>query len=296
MAIPDFDKVELLLPMTGANNGTDFPDFSLRKRTVTRVGAVTSTAQTAFAAYGSSGLLNGTSNYLSVPYGSIGTANWCFESWVRLTAVGTANQCIFSKVTNSSSVANSLLIIVLRNNHPTNPRGIFVNGTSEMLAGSGIIQDATWHHLAVSTEGGTTRAFVDGINIGTKSISHNITDASVIDIGAQISSGTTRINFFGGHMQDACITIGAAKYTANFSPPPRMTARTITRTNSGTDSHAVERAVLFDWGAHGILREAIPDIDGDFVVADLIDLEYGVALIRAGCDPVCRGPVAVDPD
>jgi hypothetical protein len=300
MPITNFDKVELLLPMTGANNGTVFTDYSLRRRAVTRVGAVTSTAQSKFGAYGSSGLFNGTSAYLSIPYGAIGTVNWCFEGYVRITSLGTANQCIFGKVTNGNSVANGLLITAIRSNHPDNPRGILVNGASAVLLGSGVIQDATWYHLAVSNDAGITRVFVDGSKVGSDaSISHNITDTANIDVAAQIgSSPPTRSNFFGGHMQDVCVTIGSAKYTANFTPPARMTQRTLTRASTGTDSHEYDRAVLFDWDAPGesVVKSVVPDSEGDFVASDLIDLEYGVAFIRDGCSPVCRGPVEVDAD
>ena len=40
----------------------------------------------------------------------------------------------------------------------------------------------------------------------------------------------------------------------------------------------------------------VPDASGDFVADDLIDLEYGVAFVKADYDPICRGPYAVDAD
>ena len=78
-----------------------------------------------------------------------------------------------------------------------------------------------------------------------------------------------------------------------------MTQRTLTRTNTGIDSHEYDRAVLFDFnGAAHVGRHTtvIPDASGDFAAADLIDLEYGVAFVKADYDPICRGPYAVDAD
>jgi hypothetical protein len=312
MAIPDFDKVELLLPMTGANNGTVFPDLSLRKKTVSRFGeSKTVTDQSKFSAYGSSGFFDGTGDVLEAPFASIGTkiraAPFCIEMYIRPANVSGVKSLL--NIINSTGKNN------LGGDATTNDNSTQINfflfddkisvfratgsTTAALISGTTSIAANQWSHVACAWDQTTLRVFLNGSVEASTTTWHDNAAPTLSQVLSFFGwfNGTDRNNQnFNGHAQDLCFTVGSAKYTANFTPPPRMTARSITRTNSGTDSHEVERAVLFDWEAQYFLREAIPDIDGDFVAADLIDLEYGVALITDGCDPVTRGPIAVDPD
>jgi len=300
MPITNFDKVELLLPMTGANNGTTFLDYSLRQRAVTRSGAVTSTAQSKFAAYGSSGLFDGTDDQLTLPntFGHLFAGNdFCIEGYARATSLAsTVKTFISQRDTGNLSHAFSFYVGTTgAMNFDTG--GAAGNSNASIAASSaGVVTTGNWFHFAATRSGTSFRLFHEGTEVASGTLNHNIHASSqVLRIGAL---GGTAANFWNGHMQDVCVTIGAAKYTANFTPPARMTARTLTRTNSGADSHEYDRAVLFDWEAPSasIVKSIVPDSEGDFVASDLIDLEYGVAFIKDGCGPICRGPVEVDPD
>jgi hypothetical protein len=304
MPITNFDKVELLLPMTGANNGTTFTDYSMRQRTVTRTGAITSTGQSKFAAYGSSGEFIG-AEYLTIPHAAgfmfpDGT-DFTIEGYFRFNSVA-SNKQLVSKWSGTASAANWTFQWV-----QSSAQLIFnfraADGTTYVAAidRSWSPSANTWYHLAVTRSGTDYRLFVDGVQLGaTASVATGINQAtsSAVEVGR--TNGAAVNNDM--YSQDVMITSGDAKYIENFTPPLRMTQRTLTRTNTGTDSHEYDRAVLFDWnGSQNAVGHTgggfvVPDSEGDFVADDLIDLEYGVVFIKDGCGPICRGPVEVDPD
>jgi hypothetical protein len=300
MPIANFDKVELLLPMTGANNGTVFTDRSLRQRTVTRTGAVTSTAQSKFAAYGSSGLFTTSVQYLTAgpaadwAFLNRGDTTWTVEAWVRPDTTG-ASRIIVD--TGGAATANVGFAVWIADNGAIAVR--VVRGTSgtpaaSITSSSGAVPNTTWSHVRVVSTNGAVEAFVDGISVGTDTMSSPSTSnpETTLNIGRYGVGNNLR---YAGYMQDLAIWNGLNR--GSEPVPDRMTQRTLTRTNTGVDSHEYDRAVLFDWhGEGGQGKSVIPDNDGNFEATDLIDLEYGVAFIRDGCSPVCRGPVEVDAD
>jgi hypothetical protein len=288
MPITDFDKVELLLPMTGANNGTTFTDASLRQRAVTRTGSVTSTAQSKFASYGSSGLFTRTVGHCVAPgLGVSNSQSWTLEAWVRPNTADVVRSLAgyFENLAGrwyfGLSAANKLVLWCSPNS---------TSGTTDVSINE-------WYHLALC-RADRTRGFLNGVKEIDIANPTFLTGSMVIGAYNLGSSNES----MAGNINDLCFTLGVGKYTADFTPPLRMTQRTLTRTNTGSDSHEYDRAVLFDWnGSQNTLGHTgggfvVPDSEGDFVETGLNDLEYGVAFIKDGCGPICRGPVEVDPD
>jgi hypothetical protein len=297
MPITNFDKVELLLPMTGSNNGTTFTDFSLRQRTVTRTGVVTSTAQSKFSAYGSSGYFNGSSR-LTVVYETgfdFSAANFTVEAWVRRQNSSSTWPAIIGK--QNATADWDFGIWITNSNGDVNVHySSAANGNLTISSASGALPLSAWVHVAVVRNGSSLVLYINGASAASATLSGNLRNRNIsLTIGQTAQNNTS----FVGNLQDLCITRGTAKYTANFTPPARMTQRTLTRVNSGVDSHEYDRAVLFDFngGAHvGRHTTVIPDNDGNFEATGLIDLEYGVTFIRDGCNPICRGPYSADGD
>jgi hypothetical protein len=294
MAITQFGKVELLLPMTGANNGTDFTDYSLRQRTVTRTGAVTSTAQSKFSAYGSSGFLSADTHVITTVHATgldLTTGDFTIEFWVRPSAIGS----LVSKI-NPSTFFGTFRIATT-----TTGRVFALLGATssswhfQLTSPNDTYSFDQWMHVALTRNGSVFTLWAHGQDVG-----NNSTASALFGTTEPVRVGFVAASVVGatGHYQDLCITKGLAKYTVNFTPPARMTQRELTRTNTGTDSHEYDRAVLFDWNAPGrsVVTAEVPDVSGDFAAADLIDLEYGVAFLKADYAPICRGPYAVDAD
>jgi hypothetical protein len=305
MPITNFDKVELLLPMTGANNGTVFTDYSLRQRVVTREGVVTSTAQSKFSAYGSSGFFNNQTTGAEVNCGSplpfLGN-DWCIGMWLYLTETISAGvyRCICSQRNISAADSNNTLSLWYDGDSGRRIALSYTNGsiaTYETGFATGAPPVNTWFHLAVTRNGSNLDVWIDGVKQTTRTISATL-PASTQPFRFGKDGGSTSDIRLRGHINDAIVVIGDPVYTANFTPPARMTQRELTRVNTGVDSHEYDRAVLFDWNAGGssVSHAVTPDSSGDFEAEDLIDLEYGVAFIKDGCGPECRGPYEVDAD
>lgn len=213
MADPYYANVSLLLPMNGANNGTVFTDYSPTPKTITRYGGTkTVTAQSKY--YGSSGYFDGSGDYLAFSGSSawqFGTGDFTAEAWVRPIGSGAGDQVLFG-------------------GFATNPDMLFFmtglgitpalwDGTTQRTSSLSLTA-GVWGHVAFSRAGGVLKIFVGGVT-GFSMTGHTINfgDASsAVYLGA--NNGTDRS--FGGYLQDLRITKGIARYTADFTPPPRM--------------------------------------------------------------------------
>jgi len=291
MPITNFNNVELLIPMNGANNGTTFNELSFRPKTIGVTDAITSTGQSKFSGYGSSGYFNGTTARLTAAINNLNIpGDFTVQLWLRLdtsTLVGGANRCIFGFNDAGASAAARPLLLLDAN---ATPRPLFFT-TSTLITGSSGFTVNTWHHFAVVRSGTTVTMYIDGSSVGSATFSTTIAPTNF-----RIGSSLAAAGYYSGNMSDFMLSVDA-RYTGAFTPPSRFSGQ-ISRTNTGIDSHVYDRAVLFDWAGQGssIAKAITPDSDGDWTAENLIDLEYGVALIKDGCTPVCRGPVEVDPD
>jgi hypothetical protein len=305
MPITNFDKVELLLPMTGANNGTVFTDYSLRKRVVTRSGSiVTSTAQSKFSAYGSSTSFGtNVSNHLALAASSgfILSGPFIVETYFRASSYNSNNGRLWG-IGGGTLAFNSTTGIHIYACVTGSGVAVQYWDGATLITLAAAISLNRWYHIAASGDSNGVRMYLDGVNVSQNAnpfVPPSTTPK--LRVGDIPDSGSGTSSVFTGFQNDLCVRKGEA-YTTNFAPPARMTQRTLTRANTGTDSHEYDRAVLFDWnGSQNTVGHTgggfvVPDAQGDFVETGLNDLEYGVAFIKDGCNPICRGPYSVDAD
>ena len=183
--------------------------------TLTQVGGVS--ISTTLPKFGvASGLFNGTTGYLQVPYSekmSIGTGDFTIEGWSRQ---GTANAgAIFA--TWLSGVAGSCGLTLSYFGTPGAHFWWYTGGGYDRLFFAINLFDNQWHHLAVSRQSGTLRLFVDGAVVATRA-SHAISlvpATSNIYVGYDYSTG----GFVNGNLDDVCVSTGQAKYSATFAVP-----------------------------------------------------------------------------
>jgi hypothetical protein len=216
MSDTHYSNVSLLLPMNGENNGTVFTDYSPTNKVINRFGDTkTATAQSRF--YGSSGLFDGSGDYLTLPASDefdFGTGNFTMELWVRFNALSTAR---------------ALIDKYLASNNATWQLYWRATGTSIAFWAdeSVLLQDPdpnriaidNWYHVAVSRSGTTARLFVDGTEVASATLSNNLNNTAPLGIAGQVSGA---MSFLNGYIQDLRITKGVARYTADFTPPTRM--------------------------------------------------------------------------
>jgi hypothetical protein len=196
----DFASVSLLLHMDGSNGSTTFTDSSSNAFAVTANGnAQISTAQSKFG--GASGLFDGTGDFLSFSEIAIGSSqDVTLECWIYLNSVSDVG------IFGTSFSGNWQLLSVM-----SGKLSAYWNGP-EPQEPTASITTSTWYHVAITRASGTLRLFVDGVLRDSKSGSTSNTSAS--QVGVNIYRGALN-----GYVDDARITIGVARYTANFTPP-----------------------------------------------------------------------------
>jgi len=78
----------------------------------------------------------------------------------------------------------------------------------------------TWYHLVVTRVGQIVTVYINGVSIGTYSLTASTTSLMTNDIRNVVGINPDLTNQpFNGYIDDLRVTIGVARYTANFTPP-----------------------------------------------------------------------------
>lgn len=211
---PYYAYVALHLACDGTNGSTVIQDVGPRRLAVTANGnAQLSTAQKPWGL--ASLALDGSGDYLTLPTSSfVMPGDFTIEAMVRPGDGRTYHGLLEGRAAASYSdfcCGLSNISGTLR------PDFVNVGGAGTRLTGTTTsVSVDTWAHLALVRSSGVLMAFIDGIK-----------DATTINYGSTITPalGTLKIgalvdpNYFYGYLRDLRITIGVARYKANFTPP-----------------------------------------------------------------------------
>lgn len=211
------DKTVALLHGNGANASTVITDDGVLLSNWTAVGnAKISTAQSKFG--GSSVYLDGTGDYITATADAsnfaFGTGDFTIEMWLRPSTVAIAGG-IFLFDARPASTNGWYPAIFL---DATGKPGLWLNSATRIASASALTIDA-WQHLALCRESGTTRMFIDGIQVGS---SYSDSTALLCASGRPFvgaSSHTVSVYPYIGWMDEIRISKGIARYTGNFTPP-----------------------------------------------------------------------------
>jgi hypothetical protein len=163
----------------------------------------------------SSGIFN-TTDYIDTPMNSstfFGSNNFTIDFWVKCNSTSVAMR--FCGQGDSISSANSISIAIGRSG--SNQLIISYSGyadTSTLL-----LADTNWHHIAVVRSDSNFVSYVDGIQA----------TASILPGGGPLNTSTNKFSI-GRHGEDGAnplignidefrISVGVARWTANFTPP-----------------------------------------------------------------------------
>lgn len=139
-----------------------------------------------------------------IPTGA--TESWTIEAWVYVANTSIERQ-IFAQYSAGSSSTRFVFGV-------TNAKfRVFNGGTSLYSLNAASLN--TWTHVAVTYNGSAAELYVDGISQGTVTLNRGVDDVD-LQIGAR-NEGATQP--WVGYIQDARVTKGKARYTANFTPP-----------------------------------------------------------------------------
>ena len=208
---PFRSQVSLLLHGDGANNSTTITDSSPTPKTLTAVGdAKISTAQSKFG--GSSIAFDGTGDRLNCPIINFQADKFTIETWAYLNSVSGFRVL-------AGNWKNEQLILAQSSTNLEFYWAPFNVGAS-LLTASGLVA-SQWQHLAVSKDGSTFRLFIDGVLVNSATSAQSISASTTgFLIGTYPDfAGSPASNNYNGFLDDFRITLGVARYTANFTPP-----------------------------------------------------------------------------
>jgi len=155
-------------------------------------------------------LLDGTEDNVKVPDDTdfgFGSANFCLEAFIR-----------------PGSVSGIQRIFDLRNASATDTAPtMYLNGTTLHYAvgntsqiSGGTLSTNTWYHVAVARNGGTTKLFLDGTELGTYTDANNYEVSKPLIIGSDYQASPTEA--FNGHIDEIRVSKASARFTAGFTP------------------------------------------------------------------------------
>lgn len=189
---------------------TGYWDQITKVLTVTSVGASPPVVQTTTKKYGLGSLqCDGSASYIqysSTTHSSalnLGTQDFCIEFWARDTKGSSARGLFYYS-------CNSSFYLTINASGYLSPGGITGLGSNQIWPGG-------WVHVALTREGNLFRLFQNGVLVGSSTYVRDYTSpACTIRVGY---SNPAAPYYWTGQIDDFRMTIGAARYTTNFTPP-----------------------------------------------------------------------------
>lgn len=214
--MPGIDAYTVLcLHCDGANASTSFPDASSAAHTVTANGnAQVTTAQSKFSGAGLA--LDGTGDYLALDGSTdfqFGTGDFTVDLWLRIAALPNPAHVYDSR---PAGIVGAYLALYVWH---ADGHFHYSDGTID-IAGTTNLNDAAWHHIAVTRAGTTVRVFVDGVIEVTGTSSVNLLNpAGRPWFGGKSYGADGGAQSVWGNMDEIRVSKGIARWTANFTPP-----------------------------------------------------------------------------
>jgi hypothetical protein len=237
---PYSGNTKLLLKADGTNNSTSFIDSSNTYATITPYrNAKISTTQSKYG--GSSLYLGGgdiaftnhynTADFLDIPngYNIITTGSFTIEAWIYKEG-GNSGIVVGNFRWNSGNNGGWYLYVGSDNKLYFGGSNGSYNSSANILVSSTTISLNSWTHVSVTRDSSNTvRCFINGTLAGTlNNYSNSLTleggtgpNIKSLTVGCY-RSDSWYVSPFVGYIDDLRITSGAARYTANFTPPTTL--------------------------------------------------------------------------
>lgn len=215
-------NTSLLLNYTNAG----IPDATAKNVLETVGNAQISTAQSKWG--GSSMYFDGSGDYLLVPPGlqfylsgaqtTATNRDFTIEFWFYSVNTSINGTFLLRRASSNpigiviSQLANASLFLGAGDSDSGSWNVSYTSGTNAFTINS-------WNHIALTRQGTTYRFFLNGVELYTASPTAFVIAGDTLPMYIA-TNGTEASQFpFNGYIQDFRFTIGAARYTANFTPP-----------------------------------------------------------------------------
>jgi hypothetical protein len=192
-----------------------FKDNSSNNFTITRTGDVSVQGfdpfvpNSSYSTYGSA-YFDGTGDYLSSTSNAafaFGTGNFTIEAWVSVINY-TGTCAVFDTRTAGAPDTGVLFYITGSGMLSFYTNAPVVTATTALLVN-------TWNHVAVTRSGTTVNLWLNGVSVGSGTVSTNFSQQNGFIGSAYAGSGNMMI----GYISDLRVVKGTAIYTAAFTPP-----------------------------------------------------------------------------
>jgi len=211
-----YNSCSLLMHFSGSNGSTTFIDNSPNNLTATsNNGADISTVQSKFG--GSSLLLDGTNDYLSIPSNVVFnlTGNYTIEFWAYSSNFGGGGYLHRGFYSTSSQTWSGLSFSIRGIGGTIRFYFYATTNVNEQYIDATVPSNNAWHHFAMVKSGTTGRVFIDGTLAGTIASLNTPADSSqTLRIGVWDYNITSE--YFNGYIDELRITKGVARYTGSF--------------------------------------------------------------------------------
>lgn len=299
-----YSSVGLLLPFEGAAGAVSaFRDFSPSPKALT-VGGNTRISTTASKWGNGAVYLDGSGDYLRVPYAStlsIG-GDFTLEAWVN--ASSSPPSAIGAIVSQDYGSGTTPFLLTLLNGSGNWNATYYSAGTSEWSAVNGLscgtgLAFGTWYHLAVCRSGQVYRGFLNGALLQSKTATANPASKTVQWVIG--TDGYLTGTPFKGYLQDLRFT-QVARYTADFTPPSRLVVPafpdygpslvTVGNNLTVSGAGAGDAVAILDATTKTLVKVVDPATNGDWT-ASIPPGDYYVLYFGDGCQPIAHGPYTV---
>lgn len=180
------------------------------------------TAQAKFG--GASLLCDGTGDYVTTPDHAdfaLGSGDWTVDFWFRCNVASGATARICGQNDSSLSGASSSFGITRHSSNTIQAYAFFDGTSSAFILGTTQFTDSVntgWHHLALIRSGNVLTLYLDGVAEGTAAITGTVNNSSnALSIGR---AGEFTAQTWNGWIDEFRLSVGIARWTANFTPPP----------------------------------------------------------------------------
>jgi len=214
-----------------------------------RFGPFAGTTSYSSVIHGGSMYFNSTTDYLSLTSQSalaLGSGDWTFECWAYLNLSALSGQQTIYDARNASATAIISPAIYV---DATNGYTLFVNGSAVITSTTAKVKLRVWQHLAISKISGTTKMFLDGVQVGSSYTDGNTYVAGALRIGA--ANNGAAASYWNGWISNLRLVVGGTGlYSTTFTPNTApLTAVTntkllLTGTNGGVYGTDMQSTIL----------------------------------------------------
>ena len=246
--VADSNHTTLLATATGTSDNNNITDSSSNSHSITVNGDAHAGTFSPYRSGGYSTYFDGSGDHFIFVDSSLaeGTGDFTLECWFYLTANLQQNHTIFGHgATPGYQICAGNV----------NEIGFMKDGTNRLLK-TATLNLNQWYHIVYQRASGTLYGFLDGVSLGTISMTDDFTNTG-IEVG--VNRGGTE--YFEGYIRDVRIVKGTTIYNTSETTftPPTETLTAVSGSGYSTTLLTCHKPYIVDGGANSLE----PTISGD---------------------------------